>query len=87
MGLSNGEAIRNDIVAPNGTPALRKPTVMGSVEQAQKGVSAPNPTAITFPKKPAFSIFLLIFSCGIYISMISTSAVITMNNTTSSTVM
>ena len=62
IGLSNGDAIRNDIVAPKGTPALRKPTVMGRVEHAQKGVSAPNPAAITFPKNPAFSIFLLIFS-------------------------
>lgn len=46
---------------PKGTPALRKPTVMGRVEQAQNGVSAPNPAAITFPKKPAFSFFLADF--------------------------
>ncbi len=45
IGLSNGEAIRNDIVLPKGTPALRNPTVIGMVEQAQNGVSAPNPAA------------------------------------------
>ena len=42
-GFSKGEAIRKDIVAPNGTPALRNPTVIGNVEHAQNGVSAPNP--------------------------------------------
>lgn len=62
IGFNNGEAIRNDMVAPKGTPAFRKPTVMGMVEQAQKGVRAPNPAAIILPKKPALSIFLLIFS-------------------------
>ena len=35
IGFSNGDAIRNDMVAPKGTPALRKPTVIGIVEQAQ----------------------------------------------------
>ena len=38
IGLSSGEAIRNDMVLPKGTPALRKPTVIGMVEQAQNGV-------------------------------------------------
>ena len=56
IGLSNGEAIRNDIVLPKGTPALRNPTVIGMVEQAQNGVSAPNPAAAS--RKPFLDFFL-----------------------------
>ena len=87
IGLSNGEAIRNDIVLPKGTPALRNPTVIGMVEQAQNGVSAPNQAAITLPKMPRPESHFLIFSCGMYIRMISTAALISMNSAISSNVM
>ena len=81
------KAIKNDIVLPKGTPALRNPTVIGMVEQAQNGVSAPNQAAITLPKMPRPESHFLIFSCGMYIRMISTAALISMNRATSSNVM
>jgi hypothetical protein len=43
IGLRTGEAKRNDIMGPKGTPPLSKPAVMGTVEQEQKGVTAPRP--------------------------------------------
>ena len=52
IGFSNGDAIRNDIADPKGTFALRKPTAIGIVEHAQKGVSDPNAAPIIFPIIP-----------------------------------
>ena len=86
IGLSNGEAIRKDIVEPNGTPAFRKPTVIGMVEQAQKGVNAPNPAAMTLPIIPEPDSFFRIVSSGIYISIISTAALINRNKAINSIV-
>jgi hypothetical protein len=45
-----GEAIRKDITAPKGAPALKSPTTMGIVEQEQKGVNAPKPAPMIFPQ-------------------------------------
>ena len=86
IGLSNGEAIRKDIVEPKGTPAFKNPTVIGIVEQAQKGVNAPNPAAIILPIMPEPDNFFRIFSSGMYISIISTAAPISINNAISSIV-
>jgi len=86
IGLSNGEAIRNDMVDPKGTPAFKNPTVIGIVEQAQKGVKAPNPAAITLPNIPAPDSLLRIFSSGTYMRIISTNALININNAISSKV-
>ena len=86
IGFSSGEAIRNDIVEPNGTPAWRNPTVIGIVEQAQNGVSAPNPTAMILPTMPRPESLARIFSSEMYIKIISTAALISMNNATSSNV-
>ena len=45
--LIRGEVIRKDIVIPNGIPALVNPRKRGILEHEQKGVTAPNPAAIT----------------------------------------
>lgn len=87
IGLSSGEAIRNDIVEPNGTPALRNPTVIGIVEQAQNGVSAPNPAAMMLPTMPRPERRARIFDSGMYIRMISTAALISRTSAMSSQVM
>ncbi|GAA6470423.1 hypothetical protein K230099C4_12830 [Parabacteroides merdae] len=86
IGLSNGDAIKKDMVEPNGTPAFRNPTVIGIVEQAQKGVRAPNPAAITFPNTPAPDNLLRIFSSGTYMRIISTNALINMKSAINSMV-
>lgn len=86
IGLSNGEAIRNDMVDPKGTPACKNPTVIGIVEQAQKGVKAPNPAAITLPNIPAPDSLLRIFSSGTYMRIISTNALIHINSAINSKV-
>ena len=41
IGFRRGDAIKNDITAPNGTPASSNPRVTGMVEHTQKGVRAP----------------------------------------------
>jgi hypothetical protein len=40
-GFNTGEANRNAITGPNGTPLLRRPVSTGTVEHEQKGVMAP----------------------------------------------
>jgi len=45
-GSISGDEITNDITVPNGTPACKNPSVIGTVEQAQKGVTAPKITPI-----------------------------------------
>ncbi len=52
MGLRIGEATTKDITDPNGTLALSKPTVIGIVEQAQKGVKPPIKAPRTLPNAP-----------------------------------
>ena len=47
-----GEATTKDITDPKGTLALNKPTVMGIVEQAQKGVKAPIMAPSILPSAP-----------------------------------
>lgn len=86
IGLSNGDAIKKDMVEPKGTPAFRNPMVIGIVEQAQNGVNAPKPAATIFPKTPAPESLLRIFSSGTYIRIISTSALINTNKAISSMV-
>jgi hypothetical protein len=86
IGLSNGDAIRNDIADPNGTFALRKPTVIGIVEHAQKGVSAPNAAPIIFPIIPLPDSFFCILSSDIWRRIYSIIALIKIKRTTSSTV-
>jgi hypothetical protein len=41
IGFKRGDAIKNDITAPKGTPASSNPRVTGMVEHTQKGVKAP----------------------------------------------
>jgi hypothetical protein len=43
IGLRTGEAKRNDITGPKGTPPFNRPAVIGTVEHEQKGVTAPRP--------------------------------------------
>jgi hypothetical protein len=76
IGLRRGEEIKNDIVAPKGTLALNNPTVIGIVEQAQKGVNAPNPAAIIFPHNPFPDKYLCILSSDRCIRINSTMALI-----------
>ena len=75
------------MVAPKGTLAFRNPTVMGIVEQAQKGVNAPSPAAIILPHNPFPDKYFCILSSDMYIKMNSTIAVITMKSTSNSMVM
>jgi hypothetical protein len=42
-GLRTGDAKRKAIVGPKGTPPFNRPAVIGTVEQEQKGVTAPRP--------------------------------------------
>jgi len=76
MGFNKGEEIRNDMVVPKGTLAFKNPTVIGIVEHAQKGVIAPSPAAMKFPKIPFVDKYLCIFFSGICIVIYSTIAVI-----------
>jgi hypothetical protein len=52
IGFNNGDDIKNDITDPKGNLAFKKPTVIGIVEQAQKGVTAPKIAPAIFPKMP-----------------------------------
>jgi hypothetical protein len=42
-GLRTGDAKRNAMIGPKGTPPFSRPAVIGTVEQEQKGVTAPRP--------------------------------------------
>lgn len=87
MGLSKGDAIRNDMTLPNGTLAFKSPTVMGMVEQAQNGVNAPNKPPRTLPQSPLPDNFFRTVSSGICMKMSSTMALIAIKRTINSTVM
>lgn len=54
-GLRTGEEKRNAMVGPKGTPPLSRPAVIGTVEQEQKGVTAPRPA----PKRYCTQLSLL----------------------------
>src|SRR3989339_757783 len=56
-----GEDTRKENVAPNGTPALRKPKNNGIALQVQNGVAIPKSAAKIFPKYLFFlaKIFLI----------------------------
>jgi len=67
IGFNTGEAIRNEIVPPNGAPLLNKPTRIGIVEHEQKGVIAPKAAPIMFCIRLwGFDSTLLIVSAEIY---------------------
>src|SRR5665647_3541789 len=67
-GSINGDEITKDITVPKGTPACNRPRVIGTVEHAQKGVTAPKATAIILPQRPFPDIHFFNFSCGIYMN-------------------
>ena len=47
-----GEEIRNENVAPRGSPALVKPMKRGMDEQEQNGVTVPSNAAMAFAHRP-----------------------------------
>ncbi len=65
-GFRIGEATTKDMTDPKGTRALRSPTVMGIVEQAQKGVTAPIRAPRIFPSTPLWESHRWSFSSEIY---------------------
>ena len=48
IGFKTGDAIKKEMVPPNGAPLLNNPTRIGMVEQEQKGVIAPSAAPIIF---------------------------------------
>ena len=85
IGFRTGEAIKNEMVPPNGAPLLNNPTNIGIVEHEQNGVIAPSAAPITFCNLLCgLDNTFLIVSLDTYLCSKATMKLMTKNNTISS---